>query len=95
MTFTGTGALSLSMLLALTSAFTGMWYWWLVGVAVSWLILELSVIFYAHLRGVKNIQEWTLSDTIRRWSAVHRWLAPLTVGTCAFLLVHFFGMGNL
>ena len=37
---------------------------------------------------------YTLSDTIRRWSEVHRWVAPLTIGGGAFLLAHFFLISN-
>lgn len=56
--------------------------------------MELYAILDAHLRGETNIQAYTLSDTLRRWSATRRWLAPAIVGTAGFLLVHFFGMGN-
>ncbi len=78
----------------MTVAFTRMWYWWLVVILASFVVMEAGAILYAHACGEQNIQEWTLSDTIRRWRSKYRWLAPLVVGTCAFLLMHFFGMGN-
>ncbi|HEX5321654.1 MAG TPA: hypothetical protein VFW46_21020 [Stellaceae bacterium] len=76
------------------AAWAALWWWWLLAILLSWLALELGSIAWAHHRGQRLVQEWTLSDTIRRWSAARRWLAPLVVGSAAFLLVHFFGMGN-
>lgn len=74
----------------MTALATAYWWWFLLFIFVSWLIAELGWIVYAHVTGQKNIFEWTLSDTIRRWSAKYRWLAPVVAGTCAFLLWHFF-----
>lgn len=73
---------------------TDYWWWWLLAVAVSWLVMELVSIAYAHLTGQKNIATWTLSDTIRRWSSRFKWLAPLVVGVCAMLIWHFFAQSN-
>jgi hypothetical protein len=69
---------------------TDIWFWWLLAILVSWLVLEVGSILVAKARGQGNIFEWTLSDTIRRWSAAHRLIAPLACGTVAFLLYHFF-----
>ena len=66
------------------------WLWWLAAVFFSWLPAELFLIWLAHHRGERNIQEWTLSDTVRRWRAEYRWLAPIAVGTMAMLMYHFF-----
>jgi len=71
-----------------------LWWWWLLAVFVSWLVAELASIWVAHMRGDKHVLEWTLSDTIRRWSAARRWLAPIAVGTTAMLLWHFFAQVN-
>lgn len=80
------------LLPTLTIAFwTNYWWWWLLFVLCSWLVLELLSILDGHLSGSKNIYDWTLSDTIRRWSVAYRWLAPATVGLTACLLWHFFG----
>ena len=73
---------------------THLWFWWLLAVALSWVVLEVGSIVAGRYWKQANDATWTLSDTIRRWSAARRWLAPLVVGTCAFLLVHWFGMGN-
>jgi hypothetical protein len=78
----------------MTAFSTAFWFWWFVAVVLTWLIPELIFIAIAHYRGEKNVQEWTLSDTIRRWSKQYRWLAPLFCGTAVFLCVHFFAMGN-
>lgn len=75
-------------------SWTEIWFWWLAAVAVSWLGLELASIVQAHLNGVRQVLDWTLSDTIRRWSAAHRWLAPIAVGTAAMLCWHFFAQQN-
>ena len=79
----------------MTLAWTEIWWWWLLFVGVSFAVLEIGCIVIAHFRGQKNILTWTLSDTIRRWSALHRWIAPVVVGTCAMLLVHWFAQVNL
>lgn len=79
----------------MTAWWTAYWFWWLLAVFVSWLVAELTAIGLAHYRGVKNIQDWTLSDTIRRWSGKYRWLAPVAVGTMAMLAYHFFVQANL
>jgi hypothetical protein len=67
---------------------TNIWWWWLLAVAVSFSSLELEAIIADHG------QAFTLSDTIRRWSAKERWLAPLVIGFSAALLFHFFGQSN-
>ncbi len=76
------------------SWWTDWWFWFLLFVAVSWLVMELDSILEAHTSGQRKITDYTLSDTIRRWSAVHKWLAPLTIGVCAGLMWHFFGQTN-
>lgn len=65
-----------------------LWFWWLIGVAGSFALLEGSSIALNEGFG------WTLSDTVRRWSAGERWLAPLVCGFACWLLVHFFGEAN-
>ena len=70
------------------------WYYWLLWIFLSWLGAELASILNAKLKGQKNISDWTLSDTIRRWSAAHRWVAPITIATAAGLCWHFFGQLN-
>ena len=72
------------------SEWTRIWWWWLVFVALSWVCLEGDSIWRAWVAGQAHIQVWTLSDTIRRWSALHRWLMPVVTGTAVFLLCHFF-----
>jgi|GEM_PF-5438683 len=69
---------------------TTYWWWWLLAVFVTWVVPELATLAIRHHLGLARIQDWTLSDTIRRWSVKYRWLAPLIAGTCAFLLWHFF-----
>ena len=71
-----------------------LWWRWLFAVALSWVLLEAASIVAAHHAGVTPVEAWTLSDTIRRWSEAERWLAPLTIGTAAGLLWHFFGQKN-
>lgn len=73
---------------------TGYWWWWLLSVFVSWAAMEGASLVAAHMQGTTHIQDWTLSDTIRRWSVVHRWLAPIAVGITAMLVWHFFGQSN-
>lgn len=73
---------------------TNLWWWWLLSVALSWAVLEGTSILFAHYQGLHLIQEYTLSDTIRRWSALHRWLAPVAVGVAAMLVWHFFAQQN-
>jgi hypothetical protein len=73
---------------------TRLWWWWLLAVFVSWLTAELTSIAIAHAKGDRHITEYTLSDTIRRWSSARRWLAPIAVGTTAMLLFHFFAQVN-
>ena len=70
------------------------WWWWLLFVFLTWVVPELLAMVAAHVAGDKNIQDWTLSDTIRRWSAQYRWLAPIVVGTCAMLIWHWFAQLN-
>jgi hypothetical protein len=74
---------------------TAIWWWFLAAFGMAFGVVELGMILLAHLTGRKNIQDWTLSDTIRRWSALHRWVAPVVCGFAAMLLYHFFGQGNL
>ncbi len=78
-----------------TSWWTNWWWGWLVFILISWLIMELASISWAHYTKQKVITDWTLSDTIRRWSIKYRWLAPITVGIVAFLFWHFFAEQNL
>ena len=73
---------------------TATWWWWLLHVLLSWVILEGLSLITAHAQGTQHIEDWTLSDTIRRWSAAHRWLGPVAVGTTAMLAFHFFGQSN-
>lgn len=75
---------------ATTIGWADYWWWWLLAVLASWLVPELISIGVARHRGLRNIEDWTLSDTIRRWSAKYRWLAPVVAGTTVFLLWHFF-----
>lgn len=77
-----------------TAGWAAIWFWVLLSVAVTIGILEAASLVLAHLHGQKHIEEWTLSDTIRRWSSARRWLAPLVVGSAAMLLMHFFGQAN-
>lgn len=81
--------------LASTGLWTAYWWWWLLAILVSWLIMELLSIAVAHATGQRHFQEWTLSDTIRRWSASHRWLAPIITGCTTMLLYHFLIQTNL
>ena len=74
----------------MTLLFWTRYWWWLFAVFATWLPAELATLAIRHYLGLQNIADWTLSDTVRRWSAKYRWLAPLTAGTTAFLLWHFF-----
>lgn len=78
-----------------TAEATAIWWWWLLAVGVSWLILEIGAILMARRGRQPNEQVWTLSDTIRRWSLLHRWLAPLAIGIAAMLIWHFFAQANV
>jgi hypothetical protein len=73
---------------------TDYWWWWLLFVAISWFGMEMVAVVCAHIVGDKHIVDWTLSDTIRRWSGRYRWLAPMVVGVTAFLIWHFFVVQN-
>ena len=77
-----------------TYACTALWWWWLLFVALSWAFFEGALLVRAHVTGQRHIVDWTLSDTIRRWSMPRPWLAPLVVGTSCGLLWHFFAMSN-
>lgn len=66
------------------------WWWWLVLVASSWLVAEIASIWFAHRCGATHVSEWTLSDTIRRWSQTRTWLAFVVMLVTVFLLWHFF-----
>jgi predicted membrane protein len=76
------------------AAWRRLWWWWLLLVALSWAGLEAASLVLAHVTGQQHIVDWTLSDTIRRWSSAEAWLAPLVVGTACGLLWHFFGQRN-
>lgn len=78
-----------------TEFWTRYWFWWLLVVLVSWLVMEGVSIAVARRSHQPHFQVWTLSDTIRRWSVAHRWLGPLAVGTFAMLGYHFFVQANL
>lgn len=84
------------MITALSSLsfWTRYWYWWLLSVFISWLVMELLAILVAHVSGQQNIQTWTLSDTIRRWAGKFRLVAPFAVGVTSMLLYHFFIQAN-
>lgn len=75
-------------------AWTETWYWWLLLVFVSWLVLEGYSIYAARRAKQQFVMTWTLSETIRRWSGRYRWLSPVAIGTACFLLAHFFLEGN-
>ena len=77
-----------------TAGWTSLWWWWLLAVLLSWAALEGASLVFAHLTRQKHIVDWTLSDTIRRWSSARSWLAPLAIGTACGLLWHFFGQPN-
>ncbi len=73
---------------------TDIWWWFLAAFLVVFGIIELGMILWAHVTGRKNIQDWTLSDTIRRWSTLHRWVGPVVSGVAAMLWFHFFMQAN-
>jgi hypothetical protein len=73
---------------------TDYWYYWLLAVFLSWLVMELASIVAAHVRGERRVTDWTLSDMIRRWAAKYRWLGPVVIGSTCFLLAHFFLVAN-
>ena len=77
-----------------TRAWTDLWFYWLLFVAISWAIFEGASLILAHRAQQRIIETWTLSDTIRRWSASRRWLAPVVIGVTAMLAWHFFGQTN-
>ena len=70
------------------------WFYWLLAVALTFGVMEGWSLAAAHRAREKHIEDWTLSDTLRRWSAARRWLAPLVIGTAAMLMWHFFGETN-
>lgn len=72
------------------SWWTDYWWWWLLFVLVSWLVMEIASLVYAHITGQKHLVDYTLSDTIRRWSSKYRWLALTVMIVTMFLLWHFF-----
>lgn len=79
----------------MTLAFwTHFWFYWLATVAVTFAVPELTTLAILHATGAKHIATWTLSDTIRRWSAEHAWLKYLVTATALFLLWHFFIQQN-
>ena len=68
---------------------------WIVWIAVSvgtFLVIEFgSILLRRYLTGTwRHAAEWTLSECIRRWSAVHHWLPVLAVGGMAALAAHLF-----
>ena len=79
---------------ATTDAWRRLWWWWLFGIAVSFVVLEGGSLVAAHLAGAQHIQDWTLSDTIRRWAMTWRNLAAIVSGFAILLLVHWFGTKN-
>lgn len=71
------------------------WAIWLLGwVGGTFLVLEFGLIAWAHLAGQQNIYEWTLSDTVRRWSSKWRWVSLVLIGLSAALMWHLFGQAN-
>lgn len=70
------------------------WFWWLAFVAGSWFVAEMASIADAHLTGRRYLVDYTLSDTIRRWSHMHRWIGLATMATAEFLMWHFFVAQN-
>ena len=66
------------------------WWWWLLAVLVSWLVPELVGLAIGYGTHQAVPQDFTLSDTIRRWAAGESWLAPVVVGVTAMLVWHFF-----
>lgn len=77
-----------------TAAWTSLWWWWLIAVLVTFAVLESWSLYAAHRSGEKHIQDWTLSDTIRRWAISWRALSAITCGITVLLLVHFFATPN-
>ena len=61
-----------------------LWWWWLLAVAVSFVVLEGAAWLFA------GSPEWTLSDCIRRWAALHHWLPMVVWGAAVALCVHWF-----
>jgi hypothetical protein len=70
----------------MTIAWSQFWFWWLFSVLVTFGIPELWSIYRDHGK-----MTWTLSDCIRRWASVHKWLPPVVWGVSILLLVHWFG----
>lgn len=68
--------------------------WLLAWVGGTFLVLEFGSILWAHITGQRNIYEWTLSDTVRRWSGKYSWLALVAIGGSAALMWHLFGQAN-
>lgn len=76
-----------------TKAVAKLWLRVTLGVFFVWLALELWEIWLAYDAG-EPLDIWTYSDTIRRWSEAHCWLAPVAIGVNVGLLWHFFGQKN-
>jgi hypothetical protein len=83
------------------AGWTGIWFWYCVivvgSVAGSFGVLELGSVLWAHVTGQKHLVDWTLSDTVRRWRAGNRWLAPVFFGFVVFTIWlgwHFFFQNN-
>ena len=73
---------------------TYIWWYWLLFVALSFVILEGISILFAYRTKQSNDAVWTLSETIRRWSVKWRPLAAVVSGIVLGLLVHWFVTSN-
>jgi hypothetical protein len=65
------------------------WFVWLSTVAVTFAVLETAAVLRDNRR-----PSYTLSDTIRRWSAKQPLVGVLTSAAFCGLGVHFFGQKN-
>lgn len=67
------------------NAWVDYWWWWLVTILVTFAGPE----FYERFR----FGNWnrSLSDTVRAWATVHKWLPPVVWAGSIWLMVHFFG----
>lgn len=80
--------------LATFSFWRNWWFYWLLAVLLSWIPAELFSLYLGHYFGAPVIEQWTLSDTIRHWVELNRWLAPVAVGVMCMLIFHFFVQKN-
>jgi len=69
---------------------TNIWWWWLFGIALSFVVLESAALWMAERNGTKHLEDWTLSDTIRRWEVQWRPLAAIVCGVMFALMIHWF-----